>query len=72
MSDETNRLRKAILCMTEMDKSAPKVTPEDVKKRWHHLSESGSTPYDLAKEANADTISEERFKFLMKLMNSYL
>ncbi|EIO4087034.1 hypothetical protein LQK63_002723 [Vibrio parahaemolyticus] len=72
MSDKTNRLRKAILCMTEMDKFAPKVTPEDVQKRWHHLSGSGSTPYNLAKEANAETISEERFKFLMKLMNSYL
>jgi hypothetical protein len=72
MSDKTNRLRKAILCMTEMDKFAPKVTPHDVQQRWSHLNGSGSTPYNLAQEANEETITEERFKFLMKLMNSYL
>lgn len=72
MSDKTNRLRKAILCMTDMDEFAPKVTPEDVLKRWGHLSDSGSTPYGLVKEANAETISDDRFEFLMKLMNSYL
>ncbi|CAK4074142.1 hypothetical protein VDT1_3235 [Vibrio sp. 16] len=72
MSDKTNQLRKAILCMSEVDKLAPKVTPEDVQKRWHHLSGSGSTPYDIAQEANAETISEERFKLLMRLMNSCL
>ncbi|HAS6615051.1 TPA: hypothetical protein I7264_25735 [Vibrio parahaemolyticus] len=72
MTDKTNRLRKAILGMTAMDQFAPNVTPEDVKKRWSHLSASGSTPYDLAEEANAEVISEERFKFLMALMNSRL
>lgn len=72
MTDKTNRLRKAILGMSTMDKYAPSVTPQDVNARWSHLGASGSTPYDLAKEANAETISDERFEFLMKLMNSYL
>jgi hypothetical protein len=72
MCDRTIRLRKAILRMTAIEKDAPLVTPQQVKSRWLHLSESGSTPYDIAQEANSDHIDEERFKYLMSLMNSYL
>lgn len=72
MSDMTIRLRKAILGMTAFEKDAPLVTPHDVKSRWAHLGESGSTPYDIAQEANSNEISEERFRYLMKLLNSYL
>jgi hypothetical protein len=72
MSDRPLRLRKAILGMMVGNMIAPLVTPLDVKARWGHLGGSGSTPSDIAEEANSSEISEERFRFLMKLLNSYL
>ena len=72
MCDRSTRLRKAILGLTVMEKIAPDVTPKDIQSKWSFLNKSGATPYDLAKEANSKDIKEDRFKYLMSLLNSYL
>lgn len=72
MCDKPTRLRKAILGLTAIEKFAPKVTPEDVKRKWAHLAGSGGDPYSIAQEANSKNISDERFELLMSYLNSYL
>ncbi len=72
MCNKTTRLRKAILGLTAIEKTAPKVSPEDVKYKWSQLAGSGGDPYSIAQEANSDEISDERFKTLMRHLNSYL
>ena len=72
MCDKPTRLRKAILGLTAVEKSAPELAPEDVKNRWARLAGSGGSPVSIAQEANSENISDERFKFLMSKLNSYL
>ncbi|MFH7524260.1 hypothetical protein AB2J22_00975 [Aeromonas sp. A5] len=72
MCNKNVRLRKAILGLTAMHDSAQEVTAQDVKAKWVFLADSGSTPLHIANEANSKNIDDERFKYLMSLLNSYL
>lgn len=69
---KSKRLRRAILGLYADDEIVPLVTVEDVSRKWVFLCDSGTTPFQLAKEANSEKITDSRFKELMQLLNSYL
>lgn len=72
MCDRPTRLRKAILFKTALDKTAPYVTSEDIKRRWGFLSECGYTNLEVKKIANGDDINEEIFLKIMTSLRSHL
>lgn len=70
--DNNTRFRKAVLRMKADDTYARPITPQDIQMVWPFLCESGDDPYHLAQEGNRTDMTDERRKYLMKLLNSYL
>lgn len=72
LPDNNTRFRKAVLRMKASDMHARYLIPKDIVSVWPFLAQSGSTPYDLAKEANQGMMTNNRLSYLLRLLNSYL